>query len=127
MKSPVFIKTLITSLGLFVFLNPGQVSVQIVPQPWVSVGAKDGDVTYAVGAKALSLGVEVGTGADGATGVDVLKFIKLGVISPYRGIVELASIQKIRVLLFMVVSKEMRLNIFFLVLVIILCLVSVDS
>jgi hypothetical protein len=31
MKSPVFIKTLITSLGLFVFLNPGQVSVQIVP------------------------------------------------------------------------------------------------
>jgi hypothetical protein len=47
------------------------------------VGAKDGDVTYAVGPKALSVGVQVGIGADAATGVDVLKFIKLAVIYPY--------------------------------------------
>jgi hypothetical protein len=49
------------------------------------VGAKDGDVTYAVGPKALSLGVQVG-GAYAATGVDVLKFIKLAVIYPYVGV-----------------------------------------
>ncbi|MBC5795999.1 MAG: hypothetical protein ACKO9I_11840 [Sphaerospermopsis kisseleviana] len=86
MKPKVIIKTLITSLGFLVLLNPSQASAQIVPQPWVSVGGKDGDVTYAVGAKALSLGVEVGTGEDGATGADVLKFINLPVISPYVGV-----------------------------------------
>ncbi|WP_413173040.1 hypothetical protein [Anabaena azotica] len=86
MKPVVMIKTVITSLGLLVLLNPNQASAQIVPQPWVSVGGKDGDVTYAVGARALNLGVEVGTGADGATGVDVLKFINLPVISPYVGV-----------------------------------------
>ncbi|MBD2296116.1 hypothetical protein H6G06_22210 [Anabaena sphaerica FACHB-251] len=86
MKAVIFMKTFITSLGLFVLLNPSQASAQIVPQPWVSVGGKDGDVTYAVGAKALSLGFEVGTGPDGATGVDILKFINLPVISPYVGV-----------------------------------------
>jgi hypothetical protein len=86
MKPVVIIKTFITSLGLFVLLNSSQASAQIVPQPWVSVGGKDGDVTYAVGAKALGLGVELGTGADGSTGVDVLKFINLPVISPYVGV-----------------------------------------
>ncbi|AFZ56662.1 hypothetical protein H6G54_00240 [Anabaena cylindrica FACHB-243] len=86
MKPVIIIKTFITSLGLFVLLNPSQASAQIVPQPWVSVGGKDGDVTYAVGAKAFSLGFEVGTGADGATGVDILKFINLPVISPYVGV-----------------------------------------
>lgn len=86
MKPVIIIKTFITSLGLLVLLNPSQASAQIVPQPWISVGGKDGDVTYAVGARALSLGVEVGTGADGATGVDILKFINLPVISPYVGV-----------------------------------------
>jgi hypothetical protein len=86
MKPILIIKTFITSLGLFLLLKPIQASAQIVPQPWVSVGAKDGDVTYAVGAKALSLGVELGTGEDGATGVDVLKFINLPIISPYFGV-----------------------------------------
>jgi hypothetical protein len=84
---PIFtIKTLITSVGLLVLFNPSQASAQIIPQPWVSVGGKDGDVTYAVGAKALSLGVEVGTGEDGATGADILKFLRLPVISPYVGV-----------------------------------------
>jgi hypothetical protein len=86
MKSLLIVKTLITSWGFLVLFNPSHTSAQIIPQPWVSVGGKDGDVTYAVGTKALGLGVEVGTGEDGATGGDILKFINLPVISPYVGV-----------------------------------------
>lgn len=76
---------LFTSLSVL-FLSLSQpVSAQIVPQPWVSVGEKDGDVSTAVGAKAFGLGVELGN-IDGATGVDVLKFINLPVVSPYAGL-----------------------------------------
>ncbi|MEH2203643.1 MAG: hypothetical protein V7K53_06115 [Nostoc sp.] len=86
MKIAIIAKTLITSIGLLTLFAPSPASAQLIPQPWVSVGGKDGDITYAVGARALNFGVEVGTGADGATGVDVLKFINLPVISPYVGI-----------------------------------------
>jgi hypothetical protein len=75
--------TSLTSLGLFF---PKQASAQLVPQPWVSVGVKDSDVTFSVGARALDIGVELGNGPDGATGVDVLKFLSLPVISPYVGL-----------------------------------------
>jgi len=85
-KKRTIAKTLITSLGFLALLTPTQASAQLIPQPWVSVGGKDGDVTYAVGARALNLGVELGVGTDGATGVDVLKFISLPVISPYVGL-----------------------------------------
>jgi hypothetical protein len=85
-KIAIIAKTLITSIGLLTLFAPSQASAQLIPQPWVSVGGKDGDITYAVGARALNFGVEVGTGADGATGVDVLKFINLPVISPYVGV-----------------------------------------
>lgn len=86
MKIAIIAKTLIASLGMLVLFVPNQASAQLVPQPWVSVGGKDGDTTYAIGARALNFGVEVGTGPDGATGVDVLKFINLPVISPYLGV-----------------------------------------
>ncbi|AFY42578.1 hypothetical protein [Nostoc sp. PCC 7107] len=86
MKKAIITKTLITFVSLFALFAPSQASAQLVPQPWVSVGGKDGDTTYAVGARALNLGVEVGNGPDGATGVDVLKFINLPVISPYVGV-----------------------------------------
>ncbi len=86
MKKAIIAKILTTSLGSIAIFTPNQASAQLIPQPWVSVGAKDGDVTYAVGARALDLGVEVGSGVDGATGVDVLKFISLPVISPYVGL-----------------------------------------
>ncbi len=86
MKKAIIANILITSLASIAIFTPNQASAQLIPQPWVSVGARDGDVTYAVGARALDLGVEVGTGADGATGVDVLKFISLPVISPYVGL-----------------------------------------
>ncbi len=86
MKKTVIGKTLIASLGLLALFAPNQASAQIVPQPWVSVGGKDGDVTYSVGARALSLGAEFGVGPKGSTGVDVLKFLSLPVISPYVGL-----------------------------------------
>lgn len=86
MKRAVITKTLLASLGLFAVFAPSQASAQLLPQPWVSVGGKDGEVTYAVGARAFDFGVELGRGPDGATGVDVLKFVSLPVISPYVGV-----------------------------------------
>ncbi|OUL27217.1 hypothetical protein [Nostoc sp. 106C] len=86
MKTAVIAKALIASLGFVTLFTPNQASAQLIPQPWVSVGGNDGDVTYAVGARALNLGVELGAGPDGSTGVDVLKFINLPVISPYVGL-----------------------------------------
>lgn len=86
MKLAVLAKLMISSVGCLTLLAPSQVMAQIIPQPWVSVGGKDGDTTYAVGAKALNLGVELGTAEDGATGVDVLRFLNLPVISPYVGV-----------------------------------------
>jgi hypothetical protein len=79
-------KTLVASLGLLALFAPQRADAQIIPQPWVSVGAKDGDVTYAVGAKALNYGAELGVGEDGAVGVDILQFLPLPKISPYVGV-----------------------------------------
>jgi opacity protein-like surface antigen len=85
-KTAIITKTLIASASLLAIFSPLSASAQIVPQPWVSVGAKDGDVTYSAGARALGLGAELGVGPDGATGVDVLKFLSLPFISPYVGL-----------------------------------------
>lgn len=76
---------LLASASIFT-VAPSPASAQIVPQPWVSVGGNDGDVTFSVGARAFGLGVELGRGPDGASGVDVLKFLSLPVISPYVGL-----------------------------------------
>ncbi len=86
MKTAAIAKTLITSLGLLALFAPQRTHAQLVPQPWASVGGKDGDVTYSVGARAFDFGAEFGVGPDGATGVDVLKFISLPVVSPYFGL-----------------------------------------
>ncbi len=77
--------SLLASLILFGF-TPSQAIGQVIPQPWVSGGVQDSDATFSVGAKALGVGVELGFGPNGATGVDVLKFINLPVISPYVGL-----------------------------------------
>lgn len=77
---------LATSISLLVLLAPSRANSQLLPQPWASVGVKDSDVTFAVGVRAFDVGVELGSGPDGATGVDVLKFISLPVISPYVGL-----------------------------------------
>ncbi len=86
MKTNILAKTLIASLGLLALFTPQSADAQIIPRPWVSVGANEGDVTYAVGARALGLGAEIGAGPDGSVGVDVLKFISLPVVSPYVGL-----------------------------------------
>jgi hypothetical protein len=79
-------KTLVASSALVIALAVEPVASQIVPRPWVSVGVKDDEATFSVGAKAIGLGVELGAGPNGATGVDVLKFINLPVVSPYVGL-----------------------------------------
>lgn len=71
---------------MLVGIAPIQANCQVVPQPWISGGVKDSDLSFSVGARALGIGVELGVGPDGATGVDVLKFINLPVISPYVGL-----------------------------------------
>ncbi|MBE9216031.1 hypothetical protein IQ247_25785 [Plectonema cf. radiosum LEGE 06105] len=86
MKIAFIGKTLIASVGILALFAPQRADAQIIPQPWVSVGAKDGDVTYAVGAKALNYGAELGVGEDGAVGVDILQFLPLPKISPYVGL-----------------------------------------
>jgi hypothetical protein len=81
-----FIKTLIASVGFLTLSSPLCAKAQLIPQPWVSVGSSEGDVTYSVGARALDLGAELGFGPDGSTGVDVLKFLSLPFVSPYVGL-----------------------------------------
>ncbi|MGQ4649537.1 hypothetical protein [Lyngbya aestuarii] len=74
---------------LLVMLARGQATAQLVPQPWVSVGGRDGETTFSVGARAFNLGAELGRGTDDSIGVDALAFINLPLlsqISPYVGI-----------------------------------------
>lgn len=80
------IKTSLLASLILVGFTPSQAICQVIPQPWVSGGVQDSDATFSVGAKALGVGIELGFGPNGATGVDVLKFINLPVISPYVGL-----------------------------------------
>ncbi len=84
MKNTI-LKTLSIAFTSLIIFTPHKASSQLLPQPWVSVGANDGDATFSVGARELDLGVELGRGPNGSTGVDVLKFLSLPVISPYIG------------------------------------------
>jgi hypothetical protein len=85
-KKTDIIKILIPSLSCLSIFVSNQAEAQILPQPWVSVGGKNDEVTYGVGARVLNFGVEVGKSTEGAIGADVLKFISLPVISPYVGL-----------------------------------------
>jgi hypothetical protein len=60
-------------------------SAQLVPEPWVTVGSKDGSVSYGAGVKIFDIGAEIAN-AKGKTGVDVLKFISLPAVSPFIGL-----------------------------------------
>ena len=79
-------KILVVAVSLVALLAPSRVNSQLIPQPWVSVGVNDSEATFSVGARAINWGVELGKADDGATGVDVLKFIRVPVISPYVGL-----------------------------------------
>jgi hypothetical protein len=76
----------ILSISAVTILATTPASAQLLPQPWVTIGSKDSTVTYGVGARIFDLGAEIGTGPNGATGVDVLKFISLPLVSPYVGL-----------------------------------------
>jgi hypothetical protein len=64
--------------------SPAQ--AQLLPEPWVTVGTKDSSISYSAGVRIFDLGAEIGTAPQGATGVDVLKFFSLPVVSPYVGV-----------------------------------------
>jgi hypothetical protein len=61
-------------------------SAQLLPQPWVTLGSKDSTLTYGAGVRLFDIGAEIGTGPQGVTGVDILKFISLPLVSPYVGL-----------------------------------------
>ena len=86
MKIAVIRKIAIAIMSLSAVFAPTAAKAQLVPQPWVSVGGDEGDVTFSVGARIIGLGVELGFGPGSSTGVDVLKFINLPVIDPYIGV-----------------------------------------
>jgi hypothetical protein len=75
-----------SSLLVIGLITPNPATAQILPQPWVTVGGKDSSITYSAGVRIFDLGAEFGTGANGATGVDILKFFSLPVVSPYVGL-----------------------------------------
>lgn len=75
--------------SVLILLVPGKAFGQLIPQPWVSVGSSEDEVTFSVGARALNLGVELGRGPDNSTGVDALAFVNIpfvNQVSPYVGL-----------------------------------------
>jgi hypothetical protein len=72
----------VATLGAF---QAAPASAQLVPEPWVTVGSKDGSVSYGAGVKIFDIGAEIAN-AKGRTGVDVLKFISLPAVSPFVGL-----------------------------------------
>lgn len=61
-------------------------AAQLVPQPWVTLGGKDGSITYGIGARVFDFGVELSRGPNSVTGVDALKFLSFPFVSPYVGL-----------------------------------------
>ncbi len=61
-------------------------AAQLMPEPWVTVGSKDGSVNYGAGVKIFDLGAEIATGPKSVTGVDLLKFFSFPAVSPYVGL-----------------------------------------
>ena len=64
---------------------PQAANAQIQPQPWISVGRKNAETSFSVGARFFNFGAELGT-IDGSTGVDLMRFISTPVVSPYLGL-----------------------------------------
>lgn len=59
---------------------------QILPEVWATVGSVDDLVSYGAGVRFAGVGLEVGTGEEGATGGDLLTFLGFPIVSPYLGI-----------------------------------------
>ncbi len=77
--------SILAILGTFGAIPATSASAQLVPEPWVTVGSKDGSVSYGAGVRIFDIGAEIAN-AKGKTGVDVLKFISLPAVSPFVGL-----------------------------------------
>jgi hypothetical protein len=75
----------VTAIVAIQSIQATPVSAQLIPEPWVTVGAKDGGISYGAGVRIFDIGAEIGNNK-GKTGVDLLKFISLPVVSPYVGL-----------------------------------------
>jgi hypothetical protein len=78
-----FTFTILATIGL---IHATPASAQLIPEPWVTVGTKDSNLSYGVGVKIFDLGVEVATVSKGVTGFDALKFLSLPFVAPYAGL-----------------------------------------
>ena len=67
-------------------ISASPTSSQILPEVWATVGSVDDLVSYGAGVRFVGVGIEVGTGEEGATGGDVLTFLSFPVVSPYLGL-----------------------------------------
>lgn len=85
-KNLLTLATILGTATLGIVAFPQEATSQVKPQPWVSVGGEDGEVSYSVGARWLNFGAELGGRGDGAVGVDALTFIALPIVSPYIGL-----------------------------------------
>ncbi|AFZ51798.1 hypothetical protein [Dactylococcopsis salina] len=74
----------LATMGVISF--PQAAASQLTPQGWGAVGVEDSDVSYSLGVRWFDFGVELGGREDGATGVDVLKFVSFPLLSPYVGV-----------------------------------------
>ena len=81
---PIISIALITAGITTVSVSPA--SSQILPEVWATVGSVDDLVSYGAGVRFVGVGIEVGTGEEGATGGDVLTFLSFPIVSPYLGL-----------------------------------------
>lgn len=72
--------------AILVAMQVTPATAQLVPEPWVTVGTKDSSFTYGAGVKFFDFGAEIGTGANGVSGVDALKFFSFPFVAPYAGL-----------------------------------------
>ena len=51
--------SILATLGTIGAVQATPVSAQLVPEPWVTVGTKDGSVSYGAGVKIFDIGAEI--------------------------------------------------------------------
>ncbi|AFY91674.1 hypothetical protein [Chamaesiphon minutus] len=85
MKLKLISSSTIALLAALGALHTTPAAAQLVPEPWVTIGGKDGGVSYGAGVRIFDLGAEIGNN-NGKTGVDLLKFFSVPTISPYVGL-----------------------------------------
>ena len=80
----IILTTILTACISSVWVSPAQ--SQILPEVWATVGSVDDLISYGAGVRFAGVGLEVGTGEEGATGGDLLTFLSFPIVSPYLGV-----------------------------------------